>query len=253
MSIEVVICAAGRGTRLEFDGPKTLFPINGKPILEWIVGELPPELTKLALVCSPVHAPALEEFIQQKLRKTNLVIRVVLQPNAIGTADAVYRAISTSAASYCLIAWGDQIGLARTTFDKILEKTNQEYGMVLPLIESHSPYVNFEFNEHFEIISFNETKKTGKFENYAYTDCGTFLVKKQQFAEFLEETTSEQDKDIFESGECNILNLFHLYENRKERISKVILFDQEIRTSVNNPLEALEAEKYIGRRLLENE
>ncbi len=124
--------------------------------------------------------------------------------------------------------------------------------MVLPLIESYSPYVNFEFNEYFEIISFNETKITGKSQKRAYTDCGTFLVEKEQFSKFLEETAYEQEKDILENGECNILNLFHLYELRKERISKVILFDQEIRTSVNNPLEALEAEKYISRRLLGN-
>jgi bifunctional N-acetylglucosamine-1-phosphate-uridyltransferase/glucosamine-1-phosphate-acetyltransferase GlmU-like protein len=252
MSIEVVICAAGRGTRLEFDGPKTLFPISGKTILEWILGELPPEITAIALVCSPVHAPAFEEFIHQKLRRTNFAVRVVLQPQAIGTADAVYRAISTSTASHCLIAWGDQIGLARTTFDKILEKNIQGYGVVLPLIESYFPYVNFEFNEHFEIISFNETKITGKSERCAYTDCGTFLVKREQFLKFLEETACEQERDIFENGECNILNLFHLYELRKERISKVILFDQEIRTSVNNLSEALEAEKYISRRLVKN-
>jgi bifunctional UDP-N-acetylglucosamine pyrophosphorylase/glucosamine-1-phosphate N-acetyltransferase len=250
MSVEVVICAAGHGTRLEFDGPKTLLPIKGKPILEWILGELPPEITEIALVCSPLHASAFQEFIQQKLSKTNLEIRVVLQPNAIGTADAVYRAISTSAASHCLIAWGDQIGLARTTFDKILEKTNWKYGMVLPLIECQSPYVNFEFNDEFEIISFNETKKTGKFEKSAYTDCGTFLVKKKQFVKFLEETSCEQEKDISENGECNILNLFHLFENENEGIAKVILFDQGIRTSINNPLEALAAERYIGRRLL---
>jgi bifunctional N-acetylglucosamine-1-phosphate-uridyltransferase/glucosamine-1-phosphate-acetyltransferase GlmU-like protein len=252
MSIEVVICAAGRGTRLEFDGPKTLFPIKGKTILEWILGELPPEITALALVCSPVYAPVFEEFIQQKLRKTSLDVRVVLQPNAIGTADAVYRAISTSAASHCLIAWGDQIGLARTTFDKILEGDIQEYGLVLPLIESYSPYVNFEFNECFEIISFNETKITGKSEKRGYTDCGAFLVRREQFSKFLEETVYEQGKDIFENGECNILNLFPLYERRKERISKVILFDQEVRKSVNNLLEALEAEAYIGRRLIGN-
>lgn len=253
MSLEFVVCAAGRGTRLEFNGPKTLYPIANKTILEWILGELPPEINLLTLVCSPSQAPVFEEFIQLKLERLNLGVRLVLQPNAIGTADAVYRAISTSAASHCIIAWGDQIGLVRATFDKVIEKNAQaEYGMVLPMIESYSPYVNFEFNEKFEIVSFNETKKTGKSDKYAYTDCGTFLVNRGQFSRFLEETVYAQEEDILEYGECNILNLFHLYERGKGRIAKVVLFDQEVRVSVNDPLEALEAEKHIGRRLRRN-
>jgi bifunctional N-acetylglucosamine-1-phosphate-uridyltransferase/glucosamine-1-phosphate-acetyltransferase GlmU-like protein len=253
MSIEFVICAAGRGTRLEFEGPKTLYPIGNRTILEWILDELPSEITSLSLVCSPVHLNIFREFLKIRLGNKRLTVRIVEQPYAIGTADAVYRAISTSTASHCLIAWGDQIGLVRGTFNKILEKNAQEdCVMVLPLIETHTPYVNFEFNEHFEIIDFNETKKTGIFKEYAHTDCGTFLVKRKEFTKFLELTRESQEKDILENGECNILNLFQLLESKNGRIAKVILFDQEIRTSINSPREAMDAESYIQRRVLGN-
>src|SRR5260370_26420054 len=48
-----LVPAAGRGSRLDFDQPKVLFPIAGKTILEWLVDLLRPLCSQFAFVVSP--------------------------------------------------------------------------------------------------------------------------------------------------------------------------------------------------------
>ena len=44
-TMDAIILAAGKGTRLRphtLSVPKPLLPVQGRPILDWIVGALPP-------------------------------------------------------------------------------------------------------------------------------------------------------------------------------------------------------------------
>ncbi len=51
--MDAIVLAAGLGTRLRphtLTVPKPLLPVQGRPILDWIIGALPPEVTRLIVV-----------------------------------------------------------------------------------------------------------------------------------------------------------------------------------------------------------
>ena len=59
-----VIPAAGRGSRLNFAGPKILYPILGKPILTWLTDLLGPLCRDLVFVCSPSGATDVQPLLK---------------------------------------------------------------------------------------------------------------------------------------------------------------------------------------------
>ena len=51
----LIIPAAGLGKRLNFNGPKNLFNVSGKPILNWIIDQIPEGINELIIVTSEFH------------------------------------------------------------------------------------------------------------------------------------------------------------------------------------------------------
>ena len=62
-----VIPAAGRGTRLEFSRPKILYPLGGRPILDWLLDFLVPNCASLVFVLSPEGAGEVTAALEQRI------------------------------------------------------------------------------------------------------------------------------------------------------------------------------------------
>lgn len=50
-----IILAGGQGTRLNFEGPKGLFPIKGKPLFQWFMENAPQQKIVFAIMTSPLN------------------------------------------------------------------------------------------------------------------------------------------------------------------------------------------------------
>ena len=87
-STMALVAAAGRGARLEPHLPHVLFPLEGRPLLEWLGSRLSGLVGSLVLVLSPDGAEA--------LRATPvglpMPVTVAIQANPTGMADAVLAA-----------------------------------------------------------------------------------------------------------------------------------------------------------------
>lgn len=87
--MDAILLAAGFGTRLRphtLTTPKPLLPIQGRPILDWTLGSLPEEITRVVVV---VHylGEQIEKFMhQQKWFKDFQIVR---QDPPKGTGDAL--------------------------------------------------------------------------------------------------------------------------------------------------------------------
>jgi bifunctional UDP-N-acetylglucosamine pyrophosphorylase/glucosamine-1-phosphate N-acetyltransferase len=101
-----LVAAAGRGTRAGLSYPKTLFTIQGKPILVRIAELLAPYDAQPTVIVSPNGA----EPIRQCLAQYGLASHLVVQPEANGMGDAVLRFEQSPAfadAEHVLLIWGD--------------------------------------------------------------------------------------------------------------------------------------------------
>jgi len=105
-NLRALVAAAGRGSRAGLPYPKTLFPIQGTPILIRIVELLAPYDDRPTIIVSPEGA----EPIRQCLEAAALSAHLVVQPEPRGMGDAVLRFQQSPAfdsADQVLLIWGD--------------------------------------------------------------------------------------------------------------------------------------------------
>lgn len=83
-----IILAAGKGTRLRphtEKTPKPLLPVQGRPILDWIIGAMPP-VDRLVVVVNYL-AEQIEDYLKQQSHVRNWT--TVFQTKPLGTGDAL--------------------------------------------------------------------------------------------------------------------------------------------------------------------
>lgn len=98
-----LIAAAGRGSRAGLPYPKTLFEVQGQPILLRVVQALAPHAGDLVVVASPDGAEPVEEC----LSGAKAPARIAVQPEPLGMGHAVLAGLAEIAAEHVLLAWGD--------------------------------------------------------------------------------------------------------------------------------------------------
>lgn len=90
--MQAVILAAGRGTRMKeltADRPKPMLLVNGKPVLEHIIGALPEEVDEVIIIVGYLHEVVRAHFGE---RFAGHAITYVEQPELDGTAGALWHA-----------------------------------------------------------------------------------------------------------------------------------------------------------------
>src|SRR6478609_4853493 len=106
--MDAIILAAGKGTRLRphtESTPKPLLPVQGRPILDWIVGALPP-VDRLVVVVNYL-AEQIEEYLgTQKHVRTWLTVR---QETPRGTGDALMSCKGAVTADRVMVLNGDDL------------------------------------------------------------------------------------------------------------------------------------------------
>lgn len=106
LKVCALVAAAGRGTRAGLPYPKTLFPIQGKPILIRIAELLAPYDRMPTIIVSPEGAGPVRECLDGAGLNAHLVEQTL--PRGMG--DAVLRFENSPAfdsAEHVLLVWGD--------------------------------------------------------------------------------------------------------------------------------------------------
>lgn len=98
-----LIVAAGRGTRAGLSYPKTLFEVQGQPILLRVARAMAPHAADLVVVASPDGAGPVGECLAQ----ADIAARIALQSEPLGMGHAVLTGLADIAAEHVLLAWGD--------------------------------------------------------------------------------------------------------------------------------------------------
>jgi NDP-sugar pyrophosphorylase family protein len=107
--MDAIILAAGLGTRLRphtLSIPKPLLPIQGRPILDWTLGALPPSVTRVIVVVNYL-AEQIEAFMKGQKRFADWV--PVRQESPRGTGDALRSCRGKVMADRFLVLNGDDL------------------------------------------------------------------------------------------------------------------------------------------------
>lgn len=106
--MDAIILAAGKGTRLRPHTntiPKPLLPIQGRPILDWIIGALPP-VDRLVVVVNYL-AEQIEDYLRSQSHVRNWA--TVKQAEPRGTGDALMSCNGAVNADRVMVLNGDDL------------------------------------------------------------------------------------------------------------------------------------------------
>lgn len=120
MSLEIVILAAGQGTRMRSALPKVLHPIAGKAMLGHVIDrarELAPQRIHVVIG----HGA---ETVKQRLAADDL--NFVVQQEQLGTGHAVAQALPHLSAERVLILYGDVPLIETSTLERLLEQVSAQ-------------------------------------------------------------------------------------------------------------------------------
>jgi UDP-N-acetylglucosamine diphosphorylase/glucosamine-1-phosphate N-acetyltransferase len=116
MSQQIVILAAGKGTRMGVDIPKVLLPLGGQSVIARLLAEvkdIPQDTTPVIVV------GFMKELVEQTLGPDYIY---VTQFDQKGTAHAVLSAKSTVMAENIIVLNGDMPFISTQTLNKLSEK-----------------------------------------------------------------------------------------------------------------------------------
>ena len=128
MSLEIVILAAGQGTRMRSALPKVLHPVAGKPMLGHVID------TARALQPQRIHVVIGHgaEAVRERLAADDL--NFVLQEQQLGTGHAVAQALPFIQAAQVLVLYGDVPLIEAPTLQRLLAHAGPEQLALLTVL-----------------------------------------------------------------------------------------------------------------------
>ena len=120
MSLDIVILAAGQGTRMRSALPKVLHPVAGKSMLGHVID------TARALQPQSIQVVIGHGAEQVRLRLAGDDLDYVVQAEQLGTGHAVAQALPNLSAERVLILYGDVPLIEAETLQRLLQKVGPE-------------------------------------------------------------------------------------------------------------------------------
>jgi len=240
--IDVVILAAGMGTRMRSDIPKVLHPLLGKPMVEYIFDAVRDICIDAPLVVVGNRADLVMETLGDKAR-------YVVQEPQLGTAHAVQCAceVLRGKSDIVLVANSDFPLITAETY-ALLVKTHQDSGSKLTL----STVVSDEPRGFGRIIRDGKGRIVGIVEDKAATPEQKKITELNSNpycfdAEWLWDALDQVEKS--EVGEYYLTDLVEIAANGGQTVASIEIEDYQESIGINNRVHLAEATKVIQQRI----
>jgi len=245
-----IIPAAGRGSRLGFNGPKILYPILGRTMLEWLYDVLNPLVSQIVVVAAPHHRLQVEEAVTRLLSKRAVAGRgsivVCEQSEPRGMADAVLCAESRVTKLNALVIWGDQVTVQSPTLQacQALHEARPNAQLTLPTVMRPEPYIHIERGSDDRIVRVLQSREGEVQVLRGENDCGVFCFNSKSLFQTLRNEASVGAK----TGEFNLLPLLPKFEAGEGSVATLRLDDLDETVGVNTKEDAARVEAILSSR-----
>lgn len=153
MSLDIVILAAGQGTRMRSALPKVLHPVAGKSMLGHVIHSAR-QLSPQGIHVVIGHGA---ERVREQLASDDLSF--VLQDKQLGTGHAVAQALPVLTAETVLILYGDVPLIKVETLHRLLALANdQQLGLLTVTLDDPSGYGRIVRDTHHRVSAIVEHK-----------------------------------------------------------------------------------------------
>mgnify|MGYP001274609362 CR=1 FL=1 len=178
-----LIPCAGQGKRSGLLYPKTLYKINNKPILIYVLELVCNFTNDIFIVINPKD----EKIFNKTLKNYKYNVKFVYQKQPKGMGDAILASKqSLSKFENILLIWGDipfiKIKTVKATLDFYY---NKKYDFVFPTRLVNCPYTVVKRNKYFKISEIIETKNNNISIKMGEREIGLFIFKKNAVFELL--------------------------------------------------------------------
>jgi bifunctional UDP-N-acetylglucosamine pyrophosphorylase/glucosamine-1-phosphate N-acetyltransferase len=235
-----LVPAAGRGSRLNFDQPKVLFPIAGKTILEWLVDLLNPLCGQFVFVVSPQGEQPVAAVTSRLLPGHH---RIAVQPEPRGMADAIACGLPFVGTPHTMIVWGDQVALRMSSLEFAMgvHQGPATPAATCPTLLRNSPYIHFERDQSGRVIRVLQAREGDAMPERGESDSGVFLFRTETLRRDLPRLLASTECTGKQTGELNFLPIFPMLESL---ITLPIMTEPES-VGVNSRADAEYLEQYL--------
>ena len=236
-NLEIVILAAGKGTRMNSSIPKVLHSLGGKPIIEHVLDtarSLKPKKIHLVL-----NKEIKNEFVHLK-NKINLII----QKKQLGTGDAVNVAIkSFQKNSNILVLYGDVPLTHSSTLKKIIKFKKNEIHILCFNKEEQNNYGKVVLGTNGLVNEIIEQKELKRKENFYLCNSGIFSIHSSLLQKLMPKINNKNMKK-----EYYLTDIFKMASNSDIKIKSVITSEKEVQ-GINDKKDLAMAENEFQENL----
>ncbi len=187
----LIIPAAGLGSRLKSSTPKVLFPVNGRPMIDYLLDLYAPVVERFILV---LH-PSFEEAVRLHCAIHPLQIEYVLQESPTGMLDAILipqERVRRYQPTSVWITWCDQIAVHPKTIMKLLKLSRQysDTALIFPTVVRPNPYIHLIRNDWQEIVNILHRREGDDLPEVGESDIGLFCLSQEAYFDLLTDFSS---------------------------------------------------------------
>lgn len=168
--LDIVILAAGKGTRMRSQIPKVLHPLAGKPMVQHVLDTasgLQPDRTHVVIGHG---ADQLREVLAEK------PVKFAVQAEQKGTGHAVAQALEQLGSGKVLILYGDVPLLQRESLSELLAHVDEQHmGLLTVTLADPTGYGRIVRDDAGEAVAIVEQKDASSAE-LAITECNTGIM-----------------------------------------------------------------------------
>lgn len=247
--LDIVVLAAGKGTRMKSSLPKVLHTLAGRPLLSHVLatanslGEKDPDACELHVVIG--HGA---ELIQQRIGDHN--IHYCLQTEQLGTGHAVQQvADSLRSDAITLILYGDVPLIREATLDKLIALVDEEtMGLLTIELEDPSGYGRIIKDAQGSVRAIVEQKDATTDQlALCEVNTGVMAVKGKHIKQWLPQLSNNNAQeeyyltDIIEIARANAIDV--VTEHPQDELEVL---------GVNNREQQAELERYLQEHIAQN-
>jgi bifunctional UDP-N-acetylglucosamine pyrophosphorylase/glucosamine-1-phosphate N-acetyltransferase len=242
----VVIAAAGKGSRLDYGLPKILFPVAGRPILEWLLDLVVPICETAVFVLSPDGrdsvVPVLDRLIPGRYK-------IAIQPHPSGMGDAVQIGAEQASTLHTAVMWGDQVALRPESMAVVarLHAGPLCPHATVPTVFRNAPYVHFERHPDGRIARVLQAREGDAMPARGESDTGFFCFQTQVLRRLLVECKEQAGARGSRTAEFNLLPVIPFAAATGRTVLTPHVMDVEETIGINTRADAERVEAFLRR------